>query len=262
MRDRETIDSELRRLAAERRLLGEHGGEVSSRELDRLLDERLGHRPEAVKVDAADILSPRGKADGGAPHRRRSVLFRFGLRAAIPLSVVSIAAVLVVTFVVHRPQPTAEPKVVPQSDELPNVAAPKPPAAPVNHAPQLAIVDKALVDAMQHEGVPIPSNEYVAAHGHAVCDFLAHQPNFAAAVNSVQQSSIWDADQSADVAAGAVISYCPQYETVKSGETQQAFQKSLSTLQDIQGDLQGINNGVKGIEGDLHGIQDGLQPGG
>lgn len=259
MRDRETIDSELRRVAAERHLARELGGALSSHQLDRLLDERLGHRPEPVRVESVRVeatysLSPRGKADGSAPHRRRSALVRFGLRAAIPLSLITAAAVVVAMFVVHRSPPTAEPTVVPQSDEQPDVAAQKPPASPGNHAPQLAIIDKALVDAMQHEGVPIPSNEYVTAHGHAVCDFLAHQPDFAAATNSVQQSSIWDADQSAEVAAGAVISYCPQYETVKSGETQQTFQKSLSALQAIQGDLDGIN-------GDLHGIQDSLQPG-
>jgi hypothetical protein len=254
MRDRETIDSELRRVAAERRLTRELGGVLSSHQLDRLLDERLGHRPEPVRVEATYSLSPRGKAHGSAPHRRRSALLRFGFRAAIPLSLITVAAVVMAMFVVHRPQPTAEPKVVPQSDEQPNAAAQQPPAAPVNHTPQLAIADIALVDVMQHEGVPIPSNEYVTAHGHAVCDFLAHQPDFAAAINSVQKSSIWNADQSADVAVGAVISYCPQYETVKSGETQQTFQKSLSALQAIQGDLDGIN-------GDLHGIQDDLQPG-
>jgi hypothetical protein len=40
MRDRETIDSELRLLAAVRRSIREHGGEPSSRQVDRLVDER------------------------------------------------------------------------------------------------------------------------------------------------------------------------------------------------------------------------------
>ena len=40
MRDRETIDSELRSLAAVRRSIREHGGEPSSRQIDELLDER------------------------------------------------------------------------------------------------------------------------------------------------------------------------------------------------------------------------------
>jgi hypothetical protein len=40
-RDRETIDSELRLLAAVRRSIREHGGEPSSRQVDELLDERL-----------------------------------------------------------------------------------------------------------------------------------------------------------------------------------------------------------------------------
>jgi hypothetical protein len=43
-RDRETIDSELRLLAAVRRSIREHGGEPPSRHVDELLDERLAHR--------------------------------------------------------------------------------------------------------------------------------------------------------------------------------------------------------------------------
>ncbi len=39
MRDRETIDSELRLLAAVRRSIREHGGEPSRRQVDELLDE-------------------------------------------------------------------------------------------------------------------------------------------------------------------------------------------------------------------------------
>ena len=41
MRDRETIASELRLIAAVRRSIREHGGEPSSRQVDELLDERL-----------------------------------------------------------------------------------------------------------------------------------------------------------------------------------------------------------------------------
>ena len=40
MRDRETIDSELRLLAAVRWSIREHGGEPLSRLVDELLDER------------------------------------------------------------------------------------------------------------------------------------------------------------------------------------------------------------------------------
>jgi hypothetical protein len=40
MRDLETIDAELRFLAAVRWDIREHGGEPSSRQLDKLLDER------------------------------------------------------------------------------------------------------------------------------------------------------------------------------------------------------------------------------
>jgi hypothetical protein len=47
VRDRETIDSELRLLAAVRWSIREHGGEPSSRQVDELLDERLPHRRRA-----------------------------------------------------------------------------------------------------------------------------------------------------------------------------------------------------------------------
>jgi hypothetical protein len=43
VRDRETIDAELRLLAAVRWSIREHGGEPSSRQVDELLDERLAH---------------------------------------------------------------------------------------------------------------------------------------------------------------------------------------------------------------------------
>jgi hypothetical protein len=41
VRDLDTIDSELRLLAAVRWSIREHGGEPSSRHVDELLDERL-----------------------------------------------------------------------------------------------------------------------------------------------------------------------------------------------------------------------------
>ena len=44
MRDLDTIDSELRLLAAVRRSIREHGREPSSRQVDELLDERLAYR--------------------------------------------------------------------------------------------------------------------------------------------------------------------------------------------------------------------------
>jgi len=257
MRDRETIDSELRRLAAERRLLGEHGGELSSRELDRLLDERLGHRPEPDEPDAIAAVpytrSPRNNYDGITLDRRKRVPRRFGLLAALPLSLVATVAAAVAMFAMHRAHPTADPAADPPSVERPSPVAQKPPSPPLSNAPQLGIVDKALIDALQHEGVPVPSNDYVTAHGHAVCEFLARQPDYAEAVRFVQQSSIWDADQSANVTAGAVISYCPKYEPAQSDKSQQVLQDSQSALQAIQGDLQGINDDVKGI-------RDGLQP--
>ncbi len=122
-------------------------------------------------------------------------------------------------------------------------------------APPVDIVDGAFIDALKHQGVPVPSHDYVTAQGHAVCDFLTHEPNFAEAVRFVQRSSIWDADQSADVTAGAIVSYCPgQYRPGGLDETQPAFQKTLSDLQTIEGDLQGIQGDLKGIEGGLPAI--------
>jgi hypothetical protein len=258
MRDRETIDSELRRLAAMRRSLREPGGELSSRQIDELLDERLGHRAEPSETVAVDVgktgvgvdtWSRRDKANAIAPYRRKGVLRRFGLLAALPLSLIAVAAVLVVMFAVRHPHPAGQPAEVPPSTDAPNPAAPKPPAPPVNHAPPLPIVDRAFIDTLKQEGVPVPSQDYVLAQGHAVCDFMARQPDFAEAVRFVQRSSIWDANQSTDVAAGAVVSYCPQYQPASyqpaiPDQLQQAFQKALSDLQAIQGDLQGIRDGL------------------
>jgi hypothetical protein len=47
--DRETIDSELRLLAAVRWSIREHGGEPSSRQVDELLDERLEISASSVR---------------------------------------------------------------------------------------------------------------------------------------------------------------------------------------------------------------------
>jgi Protein of unknown function (DUF732) len=245
MRNRETIDSELRLIALARRSIREQGGQPSSRELDELLDERLGHRPEAAEIEAVEARETKVVADI-TPRGHKGVLRRFGPLAALPLSLLAVAAVFVVMFAVHQPHPQAQPAVVPPpSDARPN------PAPPPSHAPPLDIVDSAFVEALKHEGVPVPSHEYVTTHGHAVCDFLAHQSNFADAVRFVQQSSIWDADQSADFAAGAIVSYCPQYQPGRPDELQPGLQNALSDLQRIQGDLQGI-------QGDLQGIRNGL----
>ena len=51
MRDRETIDCELRLLAAVRRSIREHGGEPSSRQIDEVLDERLSYCGRASYFD-------------------------------------------------------------------------------------------------------------------------------------------------------------------------------------------------------------------
>jgi hypothetical protein len=258
MRDRETIDSELRRIASLRRSMREQGGQPSSGRVDELLDERLGHRPEGSETGAAKARDTDVVVDTSrdlvethiTPHRRKTVPRRFGPLLALPLSLLAlaVAAVFVMTFVVHHPDPAAQPTVVPPdspSSALPNPAVPKTPAPPVN------IVDNAFIAVLKHDGVPVPSQDYVLIHGHAVCDFLTHQANFAEAVRFVQRSSVWDADQSANFTAAAVVSYCPQYEFASPGETQQAYQNALSDLQAIQGRLHGIQD-------DLQGIRDAL----
>jgi hypothetical protein len=265
MRDRETIDSELRSLAAMRRSIREHGGEPSSRQVDELLDERLGHRAEASKPGRSkrvrSRLSPTVCRSATKPTTsrltgRKGVLRRFGLFAALPLSLLAVASVLMLMFALHNSHPAAQPTVVPPSSARPNPAPPKAlvPAAPKAPAPPLDIVDRAFIDVLKQEGVPFPSHEYVMIHGHAVCDFLAHQPNFAEAVSFVQRTSIWDANQSTDFAAGAIVSYCPQYKPASPDEMQQAFQTALSDLQGIQGDLHGIRGDLQGIQGDLPAI--------
>src|SRR5271156_5654451 len=242
MRDRDTIDSELRRLAAERRSIREHGGEPSSSRFDALLDERLGHRAEtSEKPTRLTPVRPRlSPTHGRSATRittsrlgRKGVFGRFGLLAALPLSLIAVAAALVVLFAVHNTHPAAQPTDVPPPGARPEPAAPKPIAPPPNRAPTLDhagltdIVDRAFVDALKQEGVPVPSREYVTAQGHAVCDFLAHQPDFGEAARFVQRSSIWDANQSTEVVAGASVSYCPQYQPAIPDQLPQAFQKTL-----------------------------------
>ncbi len=255
MRDRETIDSELRLIALRHRSIREQGGQPSSRQADELLDERLGHRAEASETDAvaadethviADSWSQRDKTDGVKSHRRNgAVLRRFGPFAALPLSLLAVATALVVMLGMHKSNPEEPAAAPPPSDVQPT------PAAPEEHAPPLDIMDRAFIAVLTQGGVPVPNPEYVTTHGHAVCDFLAHQPNLAEAVRFVQRSSIWDADQSANFAAGAVVSYCPQYETASVDELQPGFQNSLSDLQAIEGALQRIQGDLQGIRGDL-----------
>jgi hypothetical protein len=243
MRDRDTIDAELRRLAALRR---EQGIELSTRQLDALLDERLGHAPAPSETGRVEARAP----NAVRPYRLNGVLRRFTLLAALPLSLIGVTAALVVMFTAHNPPPAAQPAEVPppSSSARPNPVPPKAQPPPVD------IVDTAFVDALKQENVPIPSREYVISHGHAVCDFLARQPNFGEAIHFVQQSSIWDANQSAYVTAGAIISYCPQYQAARTDQMRQAPPDTLPGLQNIQGDLEGIEGVLQGIRDDLQAI--------
>jgi len=262
MRDRETIDSELRRIASLRRSIREQGRQPLSREADELLDELLAHStgrslPNAVNARETEVVAdtlPRGSKTGNTPRRPKKVLPRLGLFAALPLSLIAIAAAVVVMFAMHHPDSSAQPTESPPSAAPPEPAAPPAPVAPKAPTPRVDIVDSALIAALKHRGVPVPSQEYVVTQGHAVCDFLAHQPNFADAVGFVQRSSIWDADQSADVTAGAIVSYCPQSQPSPADELQPAYQNSLSDLQAIEGKLKGIEGDLQGIQGNLDSI--------
>jgi hypothetical protein len=256
MRDREAIDSDLRRIALGRRSIREQGGQPSSRETDELLDELLAHSAgasltNAVRTGETEVIAdtrPRGNKTGTTLRRRKGVLRRSGLFAALPLSLVAVVAAAVVMFAVHHQDSSA------QQMETPPPAAPPKPVAPKAPAPRIDIADTAFIAALKHEGVPVPSQEYVTTQGHAVCDFLAHQHNFADAVGFVQRSSIWDANQSAQVTAGAIVSYCPQSQPVTPNEMQPGYQNTLSDLQAIQRKLQGIIGDLQGIQGGLEGI--------
>ncbi|OBK53524.1 DUF732 domain-containing protein [Mycobacterium sp. 1081908.1] len=262
MRDREAIDQELRLIALGRQSIRAQGARPSIQDIDALLDERLGHPVEVALTEAVDEVpvptdtsSPRN-----APHGRKRRRRRFVPLAALPLSLLAVAAAVVaVMFGTHRSDPDPPSAAPPESAVPPPSAVTPPsgsqpsPAAPVAHVPQLEIVDRAYIGALKQDGVPVPSNEYVTTHGHAVCEFLANQPDFAEAVRVLQQSSIWDANQSASVAAGAVVAYCPQYQPSSLDHLQPRFQDALSGLQAIERDLQGI-------QGNLQDIREGLPP--
>jgi Protein of unknown function (DUF732) len=251
MRDRETIDSELRRIVLGRRSVHAHDPRPSIREIDALLDERLGHRAEADVV--ADLPSERVQTDRIKPSKRKGALRRFGPVAALSVSLGAVAALVMLISSAHKPPPAAEaPLAPPPPSAQPSPPPPEALPSPEAHAPRVDIVDRALVATLKHEGVPVPSDEYVTTHGHAVCDFLSQQSNFTEAVSFVQRSSIWDANESTNVAAGAVVSYCPEYERASLAEPQPGVGNALPDLPAVQRDLQGI-------EGDLKGIRDGLQ---
>lgn len=256
MRDRETIDSELRRIAMGRRSIRERGGQPSSPEIDELLDELLAHGAGAPRVDAEDsaetLFVPDTWSRDHKPRtpnrRRRGVRLRLSLFALLPLSLVAVAASVVI-FAVHHRDSAAQP-----ADAEPSAAPPASSSAPTAPAPRIDMADMAFIGALKHEGVPMPSQDYAMAQGHAVCDFLAHQHNFGEAVDFVQRSSIWNADQSGLVTAGAIVAYCPQSQPTAPDQLSPAYQKTLSDLQAIDGKLQGIQGDLQGIQGDLDSV--------
>jgi|SRR6185437_8959402 hypothetical protein len=255
MRDRETIDSELRRVAAELRSIRERGGRPSSQQVDALLDERLGH-PVEVLCDTAvldEILAPVEQNFERPRRRRRGGLLRLALRAAVPLSVLAVASVLVVMFVLHRHPRPSVPATSPVSEEQPGPVAPPPFIPPAKASSPTDIAEKAMIDVLQHEGVPVPNRDYIATQGHAACDFLGRDGSFADATQFVQRSTIWDAHQSADFTIAAIVTYCPQFESTSNDQAQQTYQKSMTNLQAVQGDLQGINRDLQDISDGLHG---------
>src|SRR5438094_136325 len=103
MRDREAIDSELRRITLMRRSICEQGRQPSCRQVDELLDERLALRMEASKTEVleacatevvADTWSQCDGTDAIPRFGRMGVLRRFCSRATLPLSVAATATVL------------------------------------------------------------------------------------------------------------------------------------------------------------------------
>lgn len=259
MRDHETIDSELRRIALARQSIRGQGRQLSSREIDALLDERLGHPVEAtvataVKASDTDFVPEawtRPSTIRATPRRRKRMPRRLALLAALPLSLVAVVAAVLVMFSSKHPDPAEQTtETSPSAAPPPDRVAPKPPVP-------RDIVDQAFVATLKQEGVPVPSHEYVTTKGHAVCDFLAHQRNFADAVAFVQRSSIWDAKQSTDVTAGAIVSYCPQSQPSAADELQPAYQNTLSDLQSIEGKLKGIEGDLQGIQGHLDSVLPG-----
>lgn len=258
MRDREKIDSELRLIALRRQQIREQGGQLSSYEADELLDELLAQGAGTVTVAAFDdweteVAAATRSRDGNTraiASRRGKVaaLRRLGLFAALPLSLVCVVAAVVVMFVLRQHNSLVQPQDSPPS------AAPVKPVAPKASGPVIGAVDSAFIAALKQEGVPVPSPDYVMSQGHAVCDFLAHQPNFADAAGFVQRRSIWDADQSAKVTAGAIVAYCPQSRPKSPDPAQPDYEKSLSDLQDIERNLQSIQGKLHDIEGGLDAI--------
>ena len=256
MRDRDTIDSELRRIALSRETIRARGGNPSLREVDELLDERLGHRVRAPAPAAVETRPAVARVI--TPTRRRHR--RIARTVALPLSLVAAAAVLVV-LIAHRSPHSAAPPAegAPPTAETASGPAAQTPVHAGTQTPPVNVVDTAFVEALKRNNVPVPSREYAVNQAHAVCDFLSRQPagapTFTNAARFVQASSIWDATQSADVTAGAVNSYCPRYQLTGPPVQQPDMQKTLNDMQKIQGDLQGIQGGLQGIEGDLKGIQ-------
>lgn len=247
MRDHETIDAELRLIALRRQAILEQGGQPSSQQVDALLDERLGHlvMPETAPVTA-------GKTAPVAPSARKRARRRFGPLAVLPLSLLAVATAAVVVMIMfgaHKSPPEQPAAAPPSSSARPIPAAPPPRAAPA-----LDLVDRAFIDVLKHDGIPVPSPEYATSQGHAVCEFLTHQTNFAEAVRFVQRTSIWDADQSAKVTAGAVVSYCPQYVPTGPDQTQPGAQNALTDLQGVEGNLQRIQDDLRRIEDGLPAI--------
>src|ERR1700688_3839220 len=106
MRDRETIDSESRRVAAELRSIRERGGRPSSRQLDALLDERLGHPADAL-CDIAILDEICLPAD----------------EAAAPPPPVPTPPCVAGMFPLHPRRPTPPPTATPPSDVQASPAA-------------------------------------------------------------------------------------------------------------------------------------------
>lgn len=251
MRDREAIDSELRRVAAKRQAMRERGFEPSARDIDELLDERLSQRAEAREALAVQAREATcGTRVFVSVQRQRCAAARVARLAALPLSIAAAATVFtcVVTFGAHRPPPPTESAAPPPTSAISAPAAPSVYAAPRAAAPPHDFADQAFTEMLEQEGVPVPGREYATNHGHAVCNFLATQPKFSEAVKFVQRSTTWDANQSGKFAAGAIVSYCPEYEHTTFDQAQQPLQDTVSDLQAVQGRLDSILGDLRRVQ--------------
>ena len=195
--------------------------------------------------------------DAGVP-RRGGGLRRLALRAAVPLSVVAVAAVLVVMFAVYlRQLAPSEPTAVPPSGERNRPAAPLP-------TPASAPAQSRYAEGHRPEG---DDGRRCSARACLLPTATTSPPRDMRCATSSGTNPISGRGQPTSCSGGpsgmptrAPISPAlPSSPTVRNStqrgtdQTQQTHQTSVTTLQSIEGDLQGINHDLQNISDGLHG---------